>query len=183
MMEVVSKQDQVFTVRELIAADAKQLSDYFLNLSAASKKRYGPHPLTTKYAHYLCQSKQLQNNSIIRLVIINEQLIIVGYIILDANVVKEDALRYESQSINLYKGSHYFLAPSIADNYQNQGIASRIMPVVTKLAKSRGAQSLVLMGGTQLSNKVAVSYYQKTGFIALKEFQTDVTNIDMYLPL
>jgi len=164
-------------------SDAKQLSAYFLNLSDASKRRYGPHPLTAQHAQYVCTTEQLLNDKIIRLVITNGEQDIIGYIILDSNIVQEDALRYEQQGFNLLDGLHFFLAPSIADNYQNQGIASRVMPMLIELAIERGTHRLILMGGTQLSNKVAVSYYEKVGFVRLDEFQTDVANVDMYMML
>ena len=182
-MQIVSKEGQTLKIRELSLDDGSQLSDYFFGLSGASKKRYGPHPLTKEYAQYLCKPEQLLNEKIIRLVITNEQLEIIGYIILDSNVVLDDVRRYEQQGLNLLDGLHFFLAPSIADNYQNQGIASRVMPMLIELARKCGVHRLVLMGGTQLSNKIAVNYYEKVGFIRLDEFQTEVANVDMYMPL
>ena len=57
------------------------------------------------------------------------------------------------------------------------------MPHVIKMAQTSKISSIVLMGGTQKSNRQAVRFYQKNGFIELGEFQTDVANIDMYLPI
>jgi GNAT superfamily N-acetyltransferase len=182
-MKVVNKDGLTFEIRSLAKDDVSQLSTYFINLSDVSKNRYGPHPLTAEYAQYLCTTQQLLDEKVIRLVITNHHLQIIGYFILDSNVVMDDAHRYEQQGFNLYDGLYLFLAPSIADEYQNQGIASRVMPKVIALAKKYDAKKLILMGGTQLNNEVAVNYYQNVGFIALSKFQTEVANVDMYMPL
>jgi GNAT superfamily N-acetyltransferase len=91
--------------------------------------------------------------------------------------------RYREQGIDLSKGKHPMFAPSIADDYQNTGLASLAMPAIIKAAKELGAKSLVLMGGTQATNKRAITFYEKFGFKHVCDFETKVLNYDMQMLL
>ena len=72
---------------------------------------------------------------------------------------------------------------SIADDCQNTGLASAVMPHIIANARSRGARSLVLMGGTQASNSRAIAFFEKHGFVRCGGYWTDRYNYDMRLVL
>jgi ribosomal protein S18 acetylase RimI-like enzyme len=57
------------------------------------------------------------------------------------------------------------------------------MPAIIKAAKELGAKSLVLMGGTQATNKRAIAFYEKFGFKHVCDFETKVLNYDMQMLL
>ena len=77
-------------------------------------------------------------------------------------------------------------APCIADKYQNKGIAGKSMKYILDFAKNQNLRSLILMGGTQEPNKLAINFYKKFGFKEYGRFYTannNLNNIDMMLEL
>lgn len=166
-------------LRLLQPADAGKLGDYFDTLSARSKSRFQPHPLTRKQAAAVCASDGVET---VRLVIEHSRAII-GYFILEPRVSVHEVARYREHGIMLQPGLDFMFAPSMGDAFQNRGIASSAMPHVIDLARGRGARSLVLMGGTQATNARAIAFYEKFGFRRFGGYQTEVFNHDMRLVL
>lgn len=180
-MRLKSESGQEFILREVSACDSEPLGQYFESLSAETRKRYGPHPFTKEFAVELCTRK---HDSAIRYVLtLAENKRFVGYFILEFRMSEELLNRYREQGIDLSDGKNPLFAPSIADDYQNTGLASLAMPDLIKSAKNLGAKSLVLMGGTQATNKRAIAFYEKFGFKHVCEFETKVLNYDMWLVL
>jgi GNAT superfamily N-acetyltransferase len=163
----------------LAANDAIALGDYFLALSAESKRRFQPHPLTLESAAELCAAR----NSAVRRLVLRTGGQIIGYFILDPNVGADELTRYAALGIQLESGRDWLFAPSVADSHQNRGLASQAMPHLIALARQSGARSLVLMGGTQGTNARAIAFYEKSGFRRCGGYQTDQWNHDMRLPL
>lgn len=180
--KLLSKCKQTFTLRAITNDDALKLGDFFEGLSTNTCKRYGPHPLTISYANKLCSTEFLNTDIALRLIIENNEHI-VGYMILTPEKMPNEINRYKTYQIDLSANTHWIFAPVIADKFQSHGLSSQVMPHVIKMAQTSKISSIVLMGGTQKSNRQAVRFYQKNGFIELGEFQTDVANIDMYLPI
>jgi diamine N-acetyltransferase len=166
-------------LRSLRADDTERLSAYFAGLSAATQSRYQPHPLTAAMAVQLCQSTSDPTH---RLVLTSADTII-GYFVLETTVRSDDRARYAGYGVTLEDGLDLLFAPSVADAWQNRGLASLAMPPVIALATATGARSLVLMGGTQASNARAIRFYEKSGFVRHGGYQTDQWNHDMRLPL
>jgi diamine N-acetyltransferase len=167
-------------LRSLQSHDATALATYFASLSHESQQRFGPHPLTTAAAEAICANIQVANT--IRLVLeTNSQII--SYFILEPQMSEHEAERYRAFDITLTSGLDYLFAPSVSDQYQNQGLASLAMPQMIAQAKALGARSLVLMGGTQSSNGRAIAFYEKFGFQRFGGYQTEVFNHDMRLVL
>ena len=180
-MKLKSKGGREFIIREISTFDSEPLGQYFESLSDETLKRFGPHPLTKDFAVALCKRK---HDSAIRFILsLVEKKYFVGYFILDFRMPKGLLDRYSEQGIDLSNGRNPMFAPCIADNYQNTGLASLAMPIIIKSAKDLGANSLVLMGGTQATNKRAVAFYKKFGFKHICEFKNEVLNYDMRLLL
>ncbi len=180
-MKLKSKKSQEFILREISAFDSEPLGHFFESLSVETRKKYGPHPLTKEFAVELCTSK---DDSVIRFVLtLVDDKRFVGYFILDFRMPEGILNRYREQGIDLSDGKNPMFAPSIADDYQNTGLASLAMPVIIKAAKDLGAKSLVLMGGTQATNKRAIAFYEKFGFKHICEFEREGLNYDMRMLL
>ncbi len=180
-MRLKSKSGQEFILREISACDSEPLGNYFESLSAETRKRYGPHPFTKEIAGELCTRKDDSAKRFVLTLVDNTRF--VGYFILEFQMHKELLNRYREQGIDLSDGKNPLFAPSIADDYQNTGLASLAMPGLIKAAKDLGAKSLVLMGGTQATNKRAIAFYKKFGFVHVCDFETKVLNYDMWLVL
>ena len=166
-------------LRSLRRADREALAAYFEGLGGETRRRFQPHPLTREIAAALCDEVE---PSALRLVIETEGDLI-GYFILERGLPVYEIPRYREFGIDLAPGSDLLFAPSVADAWQNRGIASLAMPHLIAFARQLGARSLVLMGGTQATNHRAIAFYEKFGFKRFGGYQTDVFNHDMRLLL
>lgn len=166
-------------MRLLNKEDSAALTAYFESLGAESKKRFQPHPLTAELAQALCESPE---TGVLRFVVEHSNRII-AYFILDPRMSRHEAGRFSEFGIELESGKDYLFAPSVADEFQNTGIASKAMPHLLATAKAAGARSLVLMGGTQATNPRAIAFYEKFGFQKFGGYQTEVFNHDMRLSM
>lgn len=166
-------------LRALANADADALGCFFAGLSAQTRCRFGPHPLTREYAVQLCRERC---NDLAERFVVTHDGAIVGYFIVDFSPAPHEQARYLDLGVALDAAADPRLAPCMADAWQNKGIASPALQRLIALYQQRGVRSLVLMSGTQLSNQRARHFYRKAGFVELGEFQTEVANIDMWLP-
>jgi hypothetical protein len=172
------------TIRPLRADDADRLMEYFGSLSAKTRARYGPHPFDAQTARSICAS--LDPADVLRMVACvshagGERLI--AYVLLKMGILEADRQRYEKLGIPLDPESDCTLAPSVADDYQNQGIGSLIMQHLLEVAPGLGRRRIVLWLGVQATNDRAVHFYTKWGFRKVGEFYTDKNNYDMLLDL
>ncbi|MBI2517288.1 MAG: GNAT family N-acetyltransferase [Opitutae bacterium] len=73
------------------------------------------------------------------------------------------------------------LAPVVADDCQNTGVAGAAFPSVVEAVRATGRTRLVLMGGTQERNARAVRFYLREGFAPHGRFEhpPGTWNIDM----
>ena len=168
-----------WVLRSLRADDGGALAAYFAALSPESKRRFQPHPLTATVAEELCAAA---SSTALRLVIDRTGKII-GYFIFETVMSVHEATRYRPFGHALETGKDFLFAPSMADAFQNQGLASRAMPHLLGLARQSGARSVVLMGGTQATNARAIAFYEKFGFQRFGGYQTEIYNHDMRLEL
>ena len=180
MLSLKCKNGDVLNFRLLENTDAVLLGDFFCSLSEETKSKYGPHPLTKEQAKVLCDNSH--QTEVVRFVALIRERVI-GYFILDFSAIQHEVVRYDSFGIKLTPGHDPFFAPCISDQYQNIGISSLIMPELLNFAKAKQARSIVLLGGTQETNTLGISFYKKWGFKAVGGYFTDVNNIDMRLML
>ena len=164
-------------LRKLAEDDSLALTGFFRGLSLLTRSRFGPHPLSAEFAQQLCDN--LSTDSATRFVVDLDGKII-GYFILESQMSEHEAARYLQRDITLQSEADLLFAPCIADNYQNNGLASKVMQALINYYKER-ATSFVLMGGTQETNHRARNFYKKFGFQEFGGYQTDVYNIDMRL--
>lgn len=167
--------------REIAPTDSERLGAFFSGLSAETRRRFGPHPLTAEYAQQLCARTTDSAQRFILLT--DDETLVIGYFILDYAVSADHKQRYAAHGIDLQDGLDPVFAPCIADAFQGSGYASLVMPLIIRAAQARHARSLVLMGGTQATNARAIHFYEKFGFVRHGGYQTDVFNHDMRLLL
>ena len=183
-MKITAKNNEEFEFRPLAENDGELLGSFFEGLSAETRSKYGPHPLTKQYAvEKLCA--QIGKDNVWRFVIGNTDKV-VGYFIVDFNHYPHEESRYCRYQLALDFSTDPVFAPCIADEYQSLGVASQAMGVLINTLTEKDLRSLVLMGGTQEPNQLARSFYRKFGFEELGEFYTDyngLNNIDMRLVL
>lgn len=167
-------------VRLLRPDDAERLGRYFLGLSDRTKARYGPHPFDQATADAICAS--LDPRDMLRIVATTgagDDETIIAYLLIKVGVRESDGKRYATLSIPLDPAECGALAPSVADAWQNCGVASAVMPVLITMARSVGIRRLVLWDGVIADNHLAQGFYRKWGFVKVGEFATSVLNFDM----
>ena len=172
------------TLRPLRADDAARFAEYLGSLSAQTRARYGPHPFDAQTARAICAS--LDPTDILRIVatiprVAEERMI--AYVLLKMGVLEADRQRYEKLDILLEPDTDCTLAPSVADDYQDQGVGSLMMQHILRVAPKLGRRRIVLWLGVQASNDRAIHFYTKWGFRKVGEFYTDKNNYDMILDL
>jgi GNAT superfamily N-acetyltransferase len=181
---VALRTGQQATLRPLQPDDAVRLGAYSAGLSAETRARWGLHPVDQAAADALCAT--LDPADILRMVatVAHEgEERIIAYFLLKHGVLDRDRQRYESLGIPLDMATDSTLAPSVADDYQNQGVGTLMMRHVLRAAALLGRRRVVLWGGVQATNARAIHFYTKSGFVKVGEFYTDKNNHDMILNL
>jgi GNAT superfamily N-acetyltransferase len=182
-IEFKSKSNNLLVFGELHNTDELQLGNFFCSLSENTRSKFEPHPLTREQAAIICASIEKDNT---KRFVVTKFTEIIGYFILNFNSFENESARYKKYGINIDSRVDPVFAPCIADNYQNQGIASKVMRFILEYAHEKKLKSIVLMGGTQKSNALARGFYKKFGFEEYGEFYTaynSLNNIDMKLNL
>lgn len=169
-------------LRLLQQTDSDKLSDYFSQLSAATRQYFAPHPFDQATVASICAT--LNPAEIVRLVVTdaNDERIL-AYTLLLNGTVPSDTRRLEALGIDLDPSTDCSLAPSIADAYQSQGVGKFIMEKALSIAQATGKQRIILWGGVQAANQRAVNYYQKYGFVTINEFERNGLKYDMWRTL
>jgi len=168
--------------RPLINSDARAFGKFLEGLQEKTRARFGPHPLTAAEAKNICNS--LNYSEMIRMILVNMNQEIIGYMILSFLLRESQLLRYQDYRTPVMEGRDACIAPVVADRYQNKGVGSIMLKKTTKIAKSLGAKYLILWQGVQLANSRAIHYYEKFGFKKNAEFDRYGThNVDMTLDL
>lgn len=182
-VEINLNENEIYIFRELIESDNKKLGNFFSNLSQATISKYQPHPLTQEEALSICKSI---NKDFTKRFIIENTTEIIGYFLLNFNLFESEKQRYNTYGIELNPKLDPVFAPCISDKYQNKGIASKSMKYIIQYACDQKIRSIVLMGGTQEPNFLAINFYKKCGFKEYGKFYTshnNLNNLDMKLNL
>lgn len=177
-MEISAKNGEQFEFSLLGKDDCGLLAAFFESLSEQTRSKYGPHPLTREFVN-----NTLVNNldkSDVHRYIIRSATKVIGYFIVDFNHYPDETRRYQSYQILLDSAVDPVFAPCIADDYQNQGVASQAMTALIEVLRQRQVRSLVLMGGTQAPNTLARRFYKKFGFEELGGFYTEHNGLDNF---
>lgn len=104
--------------------------------------------------------------------------------LLQPGLLEADRNRYGSRNIFFDENTTITFAPSVADDFQNSGIGTKMFNVLLNEAKNKGYKTIVLWGGVQATNTRAVHFYEKHGFQHMGSFWHDEKdNHDMILLL
>lgn len=172
-------------LRPLAPDDAGMLGEYFLGLLQATRRLYAPHPFDQATADKLCA--EIDNAETLRLIATTsgggvER--VVAYFIVFWTIREGEIDRYKKVDVALDPETGSTLAPSVADQYQSQGLGSLMMQHIIDVARRLGRKTMVLSGGAREENKRAIHFYEKHGFRKVGEFRGDeVNNYDMVLEL
>jgi len=176
------KSGEAVVFRPLNEHDVLAFGRFMEELSEEIRRRFGPHPLNSEEAARICD--KLDDLKMLRMILVNSNDEIVGYIILSFELRDSQVLRYEDYKIPIERGRDICVAPAVADRYQNSGLGSIMLEETIKIAQRLGVKYIILWQGTQLTNTRAIHFYEKFGFQKSGEFEKyGNNNVDMTLML
>jgi len=176
-MIVQIKSNKQIELRRVGEDDAVLITEYLSQLSAETRSRFGPHPYDIdsvtafykKMVHLGFMAIDIDSNTII------------GYAVIKMGYLEHDFNRLENYGISLDHHTDCTFAPSVADNWQNQGVGNALFDFMLDHLLFIGFSRIILWGGVQASNENAIQYYKKIGFENLGSFEYHGLNYDMIL--
>ncbi len=158
--------------RPLRAEDATLLGEYFTSLTRETTRFYGPHAFDQATADQLCGSINYDDTiRFVALTRVDGREQIVAYFILVLGTSESDGKRYADVGIQLDPAQDCTFAPSVREQFQNQGLGTPLFRHVIHVARRLGRRKMVLMGGVQVLNTRGIHFYEKQGFRRVGGFE------------
>jgi GNAT superfamily N-acetyltransferase len=171
-------------LRPLQASDVDELATFLEGLSPATR-RFSTFPsYDLAAAQELCEA--INRYDKLQLIV---ELVPAGRIIglfeFSFDLPEHDQQRYRQQGVPLDPSVDCRFGPTVADEFQNQKVGSRVFPHIVDIAKQFGKKRIILWGGVLSDNARAIRYYEKQGFRPLATFvaQDGEEILDMMLEL
>ena len=170
-------------LRPLQGGDAGILGDYFLGLSEETRSLYAPHPFDRETAAALCAG--IDSADTMRFLAVKKGDVpqVLAYFVVVFGVIDSDRKRYGGDGMPLDGETDCSVGPSVADAYQNSGLGSLVMRHLLDAARGMGYRRMLLLGGVRQHNGRAIHFYEKFGFVKVREFTSRAPNFDMIADL
>jgi diamine N-acetyltransferase len=174
-MIITAKNNRQILLRRLGQYDYEGLSHYLQSLSPDTKKRFGPHPYDKKsieefYRQFSCRGY---------IAIDTVTTGIIAYSIIKSGYIQHDAPRLQSSGIIPDTATDCTFAPSVADEWQSCGIGNHMLRFIITDLQTKRIKRIILWGGVQMDNTIAVNFYKKNGFRTIGQFKYNGENYDM----
>jgi ribosomal protein S18 acetylase RimI-like enzyme len=163
-------------LRRLTDPDTDSLHDYLLGLSEETRRRFGPHPFDRETLADLYSHPAKYEGFV---AIEPEAGKIVAYAVIKRGYLEHDRARLENLGFYPDSFSDATFAPSVADQWQNRGIGRQLFDFMIRGLQAEGVRRIILWGGVQCDNHLAVNYYRHLGFTILGQFEYYGQNYDM----
>ena len=168
------------TCRPWQSSDLPNLLSYLQHLSEVTQDRFGPHPFTIEALEHLYH----RSDHIGFLLIENNSTYIIGYAIVKLGYLEHDLPRLLSYHFQPDHTTDATYAPSLADDWQGKGIGKLLWNTVKEYLLKLQKKRVILWGGVQSNNTIAVKYYQKNNFISIGSYTYNgKDNLDMICTL
>ena len=89
---------------------------------------------------------------------------IVGLLEFSFDIPETDYKRFGETGTQLDAETDCRFGPTLADDYQDRGLGSRVFPHIVEIARKFGKKRIILWGGVLKDNERAIHYYKKQGF-------------------
>lgn len=176
-MIINTKSDASILLKKLQEQDFYLLFQYLDHLSPETKRRFGPHPFDLDSITAFYKTADLHWGYIGLDQATNQ---IIAYAIVKLGFLQHDAERLKSYGLILSQQTDCTFAPSIADDWQGQGIGNELLSfIINDLQHHSKIKRIILWGGVQADNIKAVKFYQKNGFEIIGAFEYNGSNFDM----
>lgn len=172
-----------FIFRPLRKNDTNNLTQFLEGLSVETRKfsTFSSYDVVT--AKEFCET--INKYDKLRFVLETTSGNIAGLFELSFGIPKSDMERFKEHGISLNEHTDCRFGPTLADNYQQKGLGSLIMPYITGIARKFGKKRITLYGGVLVDNTRAISFYEKYEFHKVGKFNNSDNNqvMDMLLNL
>jgi diamine N-acetyltransferase len=175
-MIIQTKNNRNILLQRLTTDDFEELLNYLQHLSQETKQRFGPHGFDEKSITEIYSESENVTGYIAREA---ETSAIIAYSILKIGFLEHDSFRLQSYGLIPWPETDSTFAPSVADEWQGQGIGNSLFKFILSDLKTKGIRRIILWGGVQCDNTRAVNYYLKNGFTILGQFEYNGLNYDM----
>jgi len=175
-MIFITKNNREVELRKLRAEDLEELAAYLQNLSQETKSRFGPHGFEQEALKQVYIDSENFLGYIAKEISLRK---IVAYIVIKKGILEHDRFRLESYGIQLDSETDCTFAPSVADEWQSQGVGLALYNFIINELKLKGFRRIILWGGVQAGNEKALGFYLKLGFKTLGQFEYNGWNYDM----
>jgi GNAT superfamily N-acetyltransferase len=167
-------------LRKLIPTDFDELSSYLQRLGNDTKKRFGPHQFDLES---IIDFYKNPDQTIGYLAKDISTGIIVAYSIIKVGYLNYDYNRLQSYGINPNLETDCTFAPSVADTWQSAGVGNALFQFIRSDLAATGVGRIILWGGVQADNQIAVNFYRKNNFRILGQFEYTGSNYDMIMDI
>ena len=165
-------------IEPIDSSDIPSLVVYFKGLSTQTLSRFGPHRFDLSTLMYLYDAADDHLGFLLK-----QDDSIIGYSVVRRGYLNHDSERLTQYGLELSGVTDCTFAPSIADSHQGQGLGKKMFDTIKDQLVALGFKRVILWGGVQADNFLAVAYYKKLGFQVLGQFEYHGTNYDMILDL
>lgn len=174
-------------LRPLQPGDVSRLGNFLMDLSEETKRFVMSAGSVLPSASELCEA--IDKYDKLRFVVetvptSDAPKRIIGLMEFSLGVPDGDIERYKSAGYELNEDTDCRFGPTIADDYQNVGLGTKLFPYVTDIAQKLGKKRIILWGGVLKDNERAIHYYKKHGFKVVGTFTDGGEEmVDMILDL
>jgi ribosomal protein S18 acetylase RimI-like enzyme len=179
-MRAITKNHKEVILQKWTTDDLAAILVYLNQLSSETRKRFAPHSFDLQTLKILFQKQEEYWGYIAKNTADNQ---IVAYSIGRKGLLPKDAVRLQQCGVVVYQESCFTIAPSVADDWQSEGVGSLLMDFILSEVKNTATQQITLWGGVQADNLRAIRFYHKYGFETVGKFERSGPNYDMILSL
>jgi GNAT superfamily N-acetyltransferase len=180
----IAANGETLVIRPLEPADVDTLTQFLKQLSPQTRRFSTFDGYDRAAAQEFCDA--IARYDKLRFVIqLEASQRIVGLLEFSFFITDADGLRYTAYGISLNPETDCRFGPTLADDYQDRGVGTLVLPFVASVARRFGKQRIILWGGVLADNPRAVRYYVKNGFRRMGAFSNlnGVESLDMLLDL
>jgi diamine N-acetyltransferase len=169
----------LFQIRLLQPADLEALGRYLQKLGPETRKHFAPHDFDRETLMDLFVRQQDLYHAYIAMPANSDEIL--AYAVLKRGFLLHDLPRLQCYGLNPSHETDCTFAPSVADEHQQKGIGSLMMNFIISDLEKSVIKRIILWGGVQAENQLALRLYLRHGFVKLGEFDYQGLNWDMCL--
>ncbi|MEO6228977.1 MAG: GNAT family N-acetyltransferase [Ferruginibacter sp.] len=177
-VSIQTNNNQHVILNRLTSSDLEHLGIYLNQLSDESKKQFAPH-LFDAASILDFYSWPHENIGFVAEDVASTSII--GYAIIKCGYLPHDKPRLEQYGLKPDDIKCATFAPSVADEWQHQGVGEKMLTYILDELKIAGINQVILWGGVRSDNIKAINFYKKAGFKMLGSFEHNGGNYDMIL--